>query len=355
MRVGIERASLHVEGVGDLADVFAAWCAGSAGRGTAATDFLGMMQTAIAPCLAGMASADRAALGLLLASTKGQIVEQVRSMREGRPDAPTLASTARELAARCGMGGPVWVVSTACSSGIAGLIDAVIALRAGEFQRLLVTAGDLAESFVRDGFAALKAHSPTGVCRPFDRARDGLMLGSAAAACIVAPLGPASLCEILGFGVSNDAVHMTAPDREGRGLARAMEGALAMARLAPQDVEVVIAHGTATRYNDAMEAVAIEKVFLAQGARPLITAVKGVIGHSLGGSGLVEALLGSEILRRGHVPGVVGLREPERSDVGLLCRTKAVRVRRLMKVASGFGGVNAAIILGATSWESRDD
>lgn len=292
--------------------------------------------------------------GLVIATTKGDIDAEVAWIRErdrggeSRLGPPALAAGFADKVA--------WIVSTACSSGLVALIDAACCLLDGEADAMVVCGFDAAGNFVRDGFGALKAVSPAGICRPFDRDRDGLMLGGGAAACRLVRGGggkrdsqESTGVALTGWGLASDAVHMTAPDRAGAGLVRAMEAALRQARLEPGDIDVILAHGTGTRYNDAMEAVAFANCFGAGNARgPAITAVKGLIGHTLGASGLIEGLLAARMIEMQSVPPIVGLREPERAGLDFVRETRATPVRHVMKVASGFGGLNAAVIFSRT-------
>jgi 3-oxoacyl-[acyl-carrier-protein] synthase II len=327
--------------------------------------------------LAGKLSpAEREAAGMVLATTKGEISKELAWIRardrlsgcagnssavakgsfedgcKGPLPASTDQATCFEpLSALAGrwkrharVNGPAWAVSTACSSGLVAMIDAACAILDRDAQHMLAFGVDFAGDFVRDGFAALKAISPT-TCRPFDRDRDGLMLGSGVAACLLSR-GADARCRMTGWGLACDAVHMTAPDRNANGLIRAMQAALAMARLSPKEVDVLFVHGTGTRYNDAMEAVAIDAVFRAGNEPgPAITGVKGLIGHTLGASGLIEALLAAKMIEAQIVPPITGLVTPERTDLDLLMAPRRMRVRHVMKVASGFGGLNAALIL----------
>ncbi len=240
---------------------------------------------------------------------------------------------------------PGYVVSTACTSGLVALIEGAMQIERGEAERVMAVGVDVAREFVRDGFAALKALSPT-VCRPFDLHRNGLMLGSGAAGCLLSRAENAEVV-VSGWGVSNDAVHMTAPDREAGGLIRAIRQALAMAELEPGDVDVVFAHGTGTPFNDAMEAVAIQKVFLDCGCSPAVTAVKGLIGHTLGAAGLIEAVLGVEMIRRGVVLPVEHLQVPECAGIDFVREVRQCEVRHVLKIGSGFGGMNVAVVLSA--------
>jgi 3-oxoacyl-[acyl-carrier-protein] synthase II len=301
--------------------------------------------------------------GLILATTKGNIEEQVAWMRHADAEAdagaatdrshsegehatiPTLGAEAARLAGAAGALGPAYAVSAACASGLIALIDAAIMLLSDEAERMVVIAADEDGDFVADGFRALRAISPSS-CKPFDRGRDGLALGPAAAGCVLGSGLDLPLCMLSGWGISNDATHMTAPDATGVGLIRAIREALAMAGLAPGQIDVYFAHGTATRYNDAMEMRAVESIFCGSGGKgPAITGVKGLIGHTLGASGLIECALAVRMLQRQIAPGVVGLRTTERADFDFVTASRSMKIRHILKVASGFGGINAAVVL----------
>ncbi len=277
----------------------------------------------------------------VLATTKGDVALEEQWIRsDGIAPPPVLASAARKIADAAGVSGPSYCVSTACSSGLAAIIEAALIIRSGQMRRVTVCGADIASPFVHDGFAALKAISPT-VCRPFDARRDGLTLGSAAAACTIDadPTGVILSC----YAMTNDAVHMTAPDREARGLMRAITQTLEMANLAPSDIDVILPHGTGTRYNDAMEALAISTLFP---HAPAITAIKGLIGHTLGAAGLIETCVAVRMLEEQIAPPVIGLEQSEFTQLNLITgQPRQMRIRHVLKTASGFGGGNAAIVL----------
>ena len=315
--------------------------------------------------------------GFILATTKGDIGrletwlsavdangdgERLRGLPPTAPSAacqtptagpsmvPLLSQSVGTLADQFKLGGPRFCVSTACASGLAGLIEAAMMVQAGEAPRMLVCGADIAGGFVRAGFAALKAISATA-CRPFDKHRDGLALGSAAAAGLVEPApvmprrGTNPAIVLAGWAVATDAVHLTAPDRQAGGLIRAIQGALAMAGIEPGQVDAVLLHGTGTPYNDAMEATAMRRLFTHQ---PPLTAVKGLIGHTLGASGLIETALAARMLQRQLVPPVTGLRESQFPDLRWVQGRPLRRpLRHVLKTASGFGGLNAAVVLAA--------
>jgi 3-oxoacyl-[acyl-carrier-protein] synthase II len=290
--------------------------------------------------------------GLVLSTTKANI-GGLESAVEGRPASaearrhlfpPRLAE---DLAARHGAAGPVACVSVACASGLVAVQQAARMIRRGEADAVLVAAVDILSFFVMAGFSCLKSLDPEG-CRPFDRDRRGLTPGEAGAALVLARGDRVRdrRGTVLGWGMSNDAHHLTAPSRDGSGLALAMRRALACAGTGPEAVGYVHAHGTGTPYNDAMESVALRAVF--GGAVPPWSASKGIFGHTLGAAGLVETLVCLVALESGVLPGTPRLREADPAcPAGLLrdpVRTPGVRMA--LKVNTGFSGINGALVLG---------
>jgi 3-oxoacyl-[acyl-carrier-protein] synthase II len=158
--------------------------------------------------------------------------------------------------------------------------------------------------------------------------------------------GASILGRVLGAGLANDATHPTAPDREGRGLARAIGEAMAASGVAAEDLGHVHAHGTATVFNDAMEIRALHAALGPAAARVPVTALKGSVGHSFGPSGLVETIASLEAVRAGRLPGVVGLTRPE-SGLDLVTAARAVERRTFLKTGAGFGGFDAALVVEA--------
>jgi 3-oxoacyl-(acyl-carrier-protein) synthase len=258
------------------------------------------------------------------------------------------ARLARTLACR----GPVATPQLACASGTWAIALAASWVRAGRADVVLAGGTDLLCRFVVSGFNALKATAPEA--RPFDRDRRGLVLGEGAAIVVVesaahaARRGARARARIAGLGASGDAVHMTAPDREGRGAARAISAALVDAGLPPGDVGFVSAHGTGTPYNDAMEAVAITRVF---GPRRVpVNSIKGAIGHTLGAAGAFETVLCVAAMETGRVPPTAGLAQvdPACATLDLVHGSaRATPVRVSVSTSSGFAGANAALVLAA--------
>jgi 3-oxoacyl-[acyl-carrier-protein] synthase II len=288
---------------------------------------------------------------LLTASTNGcvDVMERLQGGLPGDPSRLPLADLLQRIAARFGLSAPGININAACASSTIAVARAAALIAAGRSEAVLVVCADLVSEFVFSGFSALQALSPT-ICRPFDRHRDGLTLGEGGAALLLlsceraACEGRPNLGMVAGWGAANDATHITAPARDGCGLIAAMQQALTRAAIGPEAIGAISAHGTATPYNDAMELTAFRTLF---GARPLpMHSIKGAIGHTLGAAGGIEAALGLKCLETGQLPPTVGLREAEVAGEGMVSSVvQALTGRYLLSTNSGFGGVNAALIL----------
>jgi len=241
------------------------------------------------------------------------------------------------------------VVSSACASATVALAQAAAMIERGERECVLVVACDAVSEFVFSGFASLMALDPQRA-RPFDAAREGLSVGEAAAFTLLMsperaerenrkPLG-----SLAGWGMSNDANHMTGSSRDGAPLARSIETALNRANIPPDAVSMICAHGTGTRYNDSMELKAFKTVF----GKPVpLFSVKGGTGHTMGAAGLVETLLTLKAQREGLVLPTVSLQQPaEDADGWLSSNPISLQGSEwALSTNSGFGGVNAALVL----------
>ena len=297
-------------------------------------------------------------LGLSVGTTLGGISGWLRAVRHA--DEPNLqaprrwsyAGPAQAVAEELSLEGPIEVATVACASGNAALGAALDLIRLGRCDVVLAGGVDALHDFVIAGFGCLKAVD-SGPCRPFDRTRKGLNLGEGAAFLVVeaeahARARGARIRAFLdGYGISADAVHMTGPDREGRGAARAMTAALADAGVTAAQVDYVSAHGTATVFNDLMESKALGLTLGPRAALTPVNSVKSALGHTLGAAGALEALLCVRTLETGLVPPTPGLREldPEihLDVVRDIPRETAARVA--LSTSSGFGGTNAAVLL----------
>lgn len=277
---------------------------------------------------------------LVLASTKGDLSGVLDTGTGlGLP-----ARLATRLAQALGCPTVLGTVSTACASGLVATAMAARHLRAGHAQHALVLGVDVLHEFVVTGFGSLHALDPEP-CRPFDRQRRGVTLGEAAGALVLTRDRWRSLgAELLGHGGANDACHVTGPDRQGQGLALAVRRALAQAGLPPDAIDCVHVHGTATVANDSSEALGLVSVF---GRSPATFGTKAQTGHTLGAAGVIETIALVAALQRGQAPANQGLADPD-VDPGLdLVRAprRLPRARTGLKVASGFGGVQAALVV----------
>jgi len=293
--------------------------------------------------LAEAGDPDPASVALVLASTKADLT----GVWEAGEGYGLPALLAEKLARNMGLGSVLASVSTACASGLMALSLATRRLSRGEVERVLVVGVDVLTEFVMAGFGCLHALDQEA-SRPFDVSRRGVSLGEGAGALLLSTHANESMgVRIAGHGGANDAYHALRPAQDGSGLRLAAERALARARLATGEIDVIHVHGTGTEANDAAEARGLGALF----AGPTAPAFgsKGQIGHTLGAAGVIETLVTIEALQRGQAGGNVGL-----TTLGvdpLLDLSPAPRslprARHALKVGGGFGGVQAALVLEA--------
>lgn len=238
-------------------------------------------------------------------------------------------------------------ISNACVSGAQAAIEAVDQLVDGDWQQVTVTAFDGTTPFIAAGFESLLAES-TEPAKPFDRRRDGLSLGEAGAAVVLRRAAdiehPERFPRIISYGCSNDANHISGPSRDGSGLALAIERALT--GIDKSEIRAICAHGTATVYNDAMEARAFHTVFA--GNPPPVFGIKGAIGHTLGAAGLLEVIVSAKVATEGLIPPTVGFEQGEEDyplDV-VHGEPRRIKPGYVLTTNSGFGGMNTAIVVG---------
>jgi 3-oxoacyl-[acyl-carrier-protein] synthase II len=241
----------------------------------------------------------------------------------------------------------VVTLSNACSAGGHALAVAQDMIELREADAVLVAGTDATtESML--AMIGRFADSPTQMVRPFDAGRTGVLLGEGAAALIIeaenSPTRP--LGRLLSTGLSCDACHETAPDAEG--IRRALEDALRRADRAPDQIDLIVTHGTGTSLNDPIEAAVIRSVFAQDSPGPWITGIKGAVGHTSGGSALLGVDVALRCLRSGVAPPVIGLRRPLSEGEGLRF-VIGEPVEAPLKVANvhafGFGGVNSITVL----------
>jgi 3-oxoacyl-(acyl-carrier-protein) synthase len=263
-----------------------------------------------------------------------------------------LRAAAHALAERAGFAGPVLTVSTACASGTDAIGLAYRRLASGAADVLVAGGVDAVCELSFSGFCALRALTPDRV-RPFSRNRTGLALGEGAAFLVLEREASAKkraatpLGLIAGYAARADAFHLTAPRRDGRGLAAAIAGVLHDGAVGAEEIDYVSAHGTGTPYNDRMETLALKAAFGARAQRVPISSVKGALGHAFGAAGAIEAAVCLLAIRDGIVPPTANLEEPDpECDLDFVpgC-ARRVRVRTALSLSAGFGGQNAALLI----------
>ena len=249
----------------------------------------------------------------------------------------TLACSARRLADAFGNPNPAVVVSNACISGLAALLQGRRMLLSGRFDHVVVVGAEVQSRFIVTGFQSLKALSEAP-CKPFDAARDGLNLGEAAAA-IVLGFGESGW-ELVDGAVRNDANHISGPSRTGEGSYKALRYVLK--HTSPEELAFVNVHGTSTLYNDEMEAIAIDRAGLLDVP---VNALKGTFGHTMGAAGILESILSMHAVDTGLVLPTRGFSELGVSrSVRVSAQAGTTDKRAFVKLLSGFGGVNGALL-----------
>jgi 3-oxoacyl-[acyl-carrier-protein] synthase II len=249
-----------------------------------------------------------------------------------------------------GISAPCQIIANACASGTNAIGHAFDCVRSGRYQRVLTGGYDALSELVFVGFDSLQASTPER-CRPFDRDRTGLVLGEGAAILFLENLdsararGAKILAEVMGYGISTDNHHLTQPNPSGSGPRQAMEGALQSALIEPAGIDYINAHGTATPFNDAAEGKAIAEMF---GGVP-VSSTKGMMGHSLGAAGAIEAVISLLALRDQLLPPNINFRSGDEGlDLNIVAnKPRPGKLRTVLSNSFGFGGTNASVILRA--------
>jgi 3-oxoacyl-[acyl-carrier-protein] synthase-1 len=278
---------------------------------------------------------------LILSTTKGNISLLERGIED--PARIALSTSARLIADHFHFVNTPVVISNACISGILALVTAMRLISAGSYDMAVVAGADVISRFVLSGFGSFQAISP-GPCKPFDRTRDGINLGEGAGTVVLSSREKyRGGIRFRGGAIGNDANHISGPSRTGEELCQVINKSLAQAGLTPGEIGFISAHGTATVYNDEMEAKAIT---LAGLQTVPVNSLKGYYGHTLGAAGLIESIVTLQSMREHLVLPSLGFGDNGVSMPLNICSSLLhTSLDSCLKTASGFGGCNAAVVM----------
>ncbi|MFQ5524019.1 MAG: beta-ketoacyl-[acyl-carrier-protein] synthase family protein [Acidimicrobiia bacterium] len=259
-------------------------------------------------------------------------------------------AAAATISINYGFGGQANTPVVACAAGAQSILDGLRLIQWGYADIAVVGGAEAAaRRSAREGFAAARALSKSGYARPFDKNRDGFVMGEGAAIVVLEAVeiaqarGAKPFAEVLGAAATADAHHITAPHPEGAGAERAIRLALEDAGLEPPDIRYINAHGTGTELNDKTEGAVIQRIW-GEG-QPPVSSIKGTTGHCLGASGSVEAAVVVEAIRRGELPPNIGLieQDPEIPLTDIVTAPRAWEPGPAISNSFGFGGHNAVV------------
>ncbi len=301
-------------------------------------------------------------IGGLVGITEGGLTLETKGVRKLSPffiPSSLINLASGHISIRWGFKGPNHAVVTACSTGAHAIGDAGRMIQFGDADVMIAGGTEAAVSRIGiAGFAASRALStgfndePTRASRPWDRDRDGFVMGEGSGVVVLEELehakrrGAKIYAELVGYGMSGDAYHITAPPPDGNGGYRAMRAALARAQLSPDQVDYVNAHGTSTPLGDEIELAAVKRVFGNAASSISMSSTKSAIGHLLGAAGSVEAIFSILSVRDQIVPPTLNLDNPsEGCDLDLVPhKAKERPVRAALSNSFGFGGTNASLV-----------
>ncbi|MFH7003372.1 beta-ketoacyl-[acyl-carrier-protein] synthase family protein [Flavobacterium bizetiae] len=233
------------------------------------------------------------------------------------------------------------VVSNACVSGILAISVAKRMIQSELYDNIFVIAGDEVSEFVLSGFNSFQAMSDSP-CKPYSKNRTGVSLGEATAAVLISAEAKNAKIKVIGDSSINDANHISGPSRTGEGLFRSIQNALKEAQIEVDKIDYISAHGTATPFNDEMEAIALNRLGL---QNVPINSLKGFYGHTLGASGLLETVIGIESVNQNTLFESKGFDEIGVSEaISIIEKNKEANIDYFLKTASGFGGCNTAVV-----------
>lgn len=279
----------------------------------------------------------------ILSTTKGNI--SLLKNQATLPEGAYLSSLAQKIADFFGFKTKPIVVSNACVSGVMAIAVAKNMIQAGKYKDAFVVAGDEISEFVISGFNSFQAIG-SEPCQPYDKNRSGINIGEATAAAFITSertINENLSFRILGDSAINDANHISGPSRTGDGLYASIKNAMTEAQVSAEQINFISAHGTATIYNDEMEAIAFNRMEL---QHVPLNSMKGFYGHCLGASGLLESIISMESALHNTLISSKNFEEMGVSQpLHIIKENQPAEIKYILKTASGFGGCNAAIVL----------
>ena len=280
---------------------------------------------------------------LIISSTKGNIsLLETEIYDKDLQNRISLNTSAKLVAEYFRFTNQPIVISNACISGMLAILTGMRLIQSGQYENAVVAGADVISKFVLSGFQSFQAIS-TSPCKPFDVARDGINLGEGAGTVVLTSnKNYSSGIKVTGGSVSNDANHISGPSRTGEELNLAITNAMKQADLSSADIDLISAHGTATIYNDEMEAKAITLAGLQSAP---VNSLKGYYGHTLGAAGIIESIVSIQSLKEDTVIPSMGFQNMGVTQPVNICTSLyQSTLQNCLKTASGFGGCNAAII-----------
>ncbi|MEC3906097.1 beta-ketoacyl synthase N-terminal-like domain-containing protein [Tamlana sp. 2201CG12-4] len=279
---------------------------------------------------------------LLIATTKGNIDALHTSTTHFTPERAYLPALGEKINTFFGFKNDAIIVSNACVSGILSVAVAKRLIQNDFYDNAFIVGGDIVSEFTLSGFQSFQAISEKP-CKPFSKQRNGITIGEAAASvAITNQKSKKENIQVIGDGSCNDANHISGPSRDGEGLYRSVVSALKEAKITSKTIDYISAHGTATLFNDEMEAIAFNRLKLEQAP---LNSLKGYYGHTLGASGLLEAIIGIHSMKNNTLYTSLGMNELGVSvPLNVIQKKKKTKINTFLKTASGFGGCNTAVL-----------
>lgn len=260
----------------------------------------------------------------------------------------TMGYLAEHVRRKFKLTGPSYVVSNTCVSGISAILTGCYLINSGQVDNCIVGSVEIVSDLIYQGMKSLNALSASNKLKPFAAGRDGMVLGEGVGFLVLANQKPkTSYGKILGYAITNDGTHLTAPDREGWGLIKAIERSMIMAEIKANELDCIFCGGTGTGYNDAMQALAIRRIEEKSETVIPVTSIKHLVGHTLGASGAIESIAALMMMKEGWLLPLESdyTVDPELEPIPLLKEMYYGEIENSLLISSGFTGVNGALVL----------